>query len=132
MPHQAEANQSCLFFEKYRIGQCARMAFAIRCQNISGADIRMTGERQFRTWREDANLRGVRGILRWQDEGRFRKVELRSDGLHLRACQRGRFRHDRKLVTAEFAIGKDVDGNEMNLHIETTVAAAVRGAALDR
>ena len=116
LPHQAEANEPRLFFEKYRIGQCATVAFAIRRQNVSGADIRMAGEWQFRTWREDANLRGVRGILRRQNEGCFREVELRSDGLHLLACQRSRLRHDRKLVAAEFAIGEDVDSNETNLH----------------
>ena len=113
---QIEPNQAGLLLENHRIAHRAPNTFALLRQNIRGADIGMPGERQFGARREDAHLRGVCLLARWQHEGCLGEVELTGDGLHLRAAQSLAIRDDRERIAAEFAVGKDVDGDERDLH----------------
>ena len=80
---QIEAYQAGLLLEHQRIADRASVAPAFARQNKGRADIGMTGERHLGARRENANLRRMRRILRRQDEGRFRKIELGGDRLHL-------------------------------------------------
>jgi hypothetical protein len=113
---QIEPNQAGLLLENHRIAHRAPNTFALLRQNIRGADIGMPGERQFGARREDAHLRRVRTILRRQHEGSLGEVELAGDRLHLRAGQCRCVGNDRKRIAAEFAVGKDVDRDERDLH----------------
>jgi hypothetical protein len=124
--HQAEQNEPGLLFENHRIRYRAPLPFSFLRQDISGADVGMAGERQFGARRENANLRGVRRILRRQHEGGLGEVELAGDGLHLRAGQRRCVGNDGQRIAAEFAVGKDVDGDKRNLHRDYCVGRPPR------
>ena len=113
---QIEPDKAGLLLEHERFGQRAAGFVCSHGEDIGGADIGMTGERQLSARREDAHLRGVRTILGRQYEGGLGDVEFAGDGLHLRAGQVPPVRDDRELIAAEFAVGKDVDGDKRNLH----------------
>jgi hypothetical protein len=102
--------------EDDRIGHRASVTRAFATENEGGPDIRMTGEGQFRARRENSDLRGMRGILRRQNECDLRQIELGGDGLHLIGAEAAAVGHDRQRIAAEFSIGEDVNGDEFNLH----------------
>ena len=85
-------------------------------QRKGGADIGMAGKRHLRPRREDAHLRGMRRVLRRQDEGGFGEIELGGDRLHLARRQSGRIEHHGKRIAAERPVGEHVDGHEGQAH----------------
>jgi len=60
---------------------------------------------------EDADVRGVGGVLRWEDEGGFGVVEFFGEGLHLRGGEAARVGDHGEGVAAEARGGEDVDGD---------------------
>jgi hypothetical protein len=85
-------------------------------QHERGADIGVPGKGQFAHWGEDADMRGVRRVLRRQDEGGFRVIELARDGLHCGSVQPLRIEHHRQWIAAEWLVGEHVDGHVTALH----------------
>ncbi len=69
----------------------------------------MAGKGKFGTRGEDAHPRVVTRVVRRQDEGGFRQVELGGNGLHLRRVQSLRVREHGERVAAELAVGEHAD-----------------------
>jgi hypothetical protein len=86
-------------------------------QRERGADIRVAGEGEFGPRREDPDFGGIRCLLRRQHKRRFGQVELAGDRLHLRRRKPVAIQYDREGISAEPALGKDVDGQELKLHL---------------
>src|SRR5262249_21646551 len=82
-----------------------------------GADIWVAGKRQFGSRREDPNFGRVRRSLRRQDESRLGQAELARDRLHLRRRPPIAVEDDRQPITAEPALGKDIDRHELKRHL---------------
>ena len=111
-PHQPRR-----FFEHHGFASDrAAMALAFPRQNEGGADIGVSGKRHLGARREDADLRGMRGILRRQHEGGLGEVELGGDRLHLPGRQPiGVDDHGERIAT-ELPVGEYVDGDECQSH----------------
>ena len=76
----------------------------------------MAGEAHLDVWREDAHLRGVRGVLRRQDERRLREVHLVRDPLHQPHLNVLRVEHHRELVARQRLVGEHVDDSDLVRH----------------
>ena len=92
-------------------------------QHEGGPDIGMAGEGQLGLGREDADMGGVRRVLRRQHEGRLGEVELGGDGLHLLRRQALGVGHDGQGIAAEFPVGENVDGLEGAFHAPKSATA---------
>ena len=93
------------------------------CQHEGGPDVGMAGEGHLGLGREDADLGGVRRVLRRQHEGRLGEVELGGDGLHLLGRQALGVRHDGQGIAAELPVGENVDGLEVAFHAPKSATA---------
>ena len=87
----------------------------------------MAGERHLAARVEDPHLRGVRRVLRRQDEGGFREVEFGGDGLHLPGRQALGVEDDRQRIAQELRAGEHVDGLELQAHRTSAGTYRVRG-----
>jgi hypothetical protein len=76
----------------------------------------MPREGHLRARRENPNLGGVSGLLRWKNERRFRKIELGGDGLHLIRQQPMTVTHDCQRISPELPIGENINRREVELH----------------
>src|SRR6185295_20345083 len=76
----------------------------------------MAGERQLAARSEDSDPPGMGRIVRGQDEGRFRIIELFGNRLHRLGRQPARIGEDRELVAAERRVGENVEGHEIVPH----------------
>ena len=83
-------------------------------------DRRMTGERQFRNRREDANACAMRPRSRRQHEHRLRQIELARDGLHRRSVETVRLQHDRERIAGKALVGEHVERDEAAAHDGTS------------
>jgi hypothetical protein len=72
----------------------------------------MTRERHLGRAVEDADARGVGRVLRRQDKGGLRVVELGGQRLHVGVRDPPRVGHDGERIAAEAAVGEDVQGLE--------------------
>ena len=82
-------------------------------QDMRRSKGRMPGERQFVGRGEYPYLTRVVGVLRRQDKGGFREVELPRDHLHLLIRKTFRFRKNRELVATKDPIGEYVHRVEL-------------------
>ena len=83
------------------------------CQHVAGADIRMTGERQFGARREDAHVSMMLRVVGRQHERRLRQVELHRQRLHLLVGQPARVGKHRERIAAEAPVGEHIDGDKI-------------------
>ncbi len=82
----------------------------------------MTGKRHLGAGREDAHLRGMRGVLRRQHESGFGEVELGGDRLHLPRRQAQGIDDHGERIAAELPVGEHVDGDECQSHLRSRPA----------
>ncbi len=106
----ADADDADLLLQHdQRVAGCRGPGRAQLGQQRAGSDGGMTGEGKLGRGREDAHARGVRGILRLQDEGGLRQVELARDRLHAAGIQAVRVEHDGERIAAEALAGEHVE-----------------------
>ncbi len=98
-----------------RGGRCRREGTLAR-QHERGSDIRMSGEGHFGAGSEHSHLRGMLGVVRRQHEGRFRVVELQSDGLHLAAGEVRRVQDHGEWIAAEHPVGEHIGRDIASFH----------------
>ena len=101
------AHEAGLFLERVMFRRIA----GHRRQDVAGADVGMAGERDLVLAGEDAHAGMMPRVLRRQDEGRLRQVELGGDRLHLRIRQAGCVRQHGQGIAGEALVGEDVDGD---------------------
>ena len=112
LARQVERDQAGLLLEHQPVAARRPMPR----QHEGGADIGMAGEGQLGLGREDADLGGVRRVLRRQHEGRLGEVELGGDRLHLLGREAFGVENDGQRIAAELPVGENVDGLERTFH----------------
>jgi hypothetical protein len=86
------------------------------CEHESRANVGMSRERHLGPWSENANMSSVFRVLRREDESSLGVVEFRGNGLHLLGREVLGIKHNGQGIAAEFSVGKDVNGYEMEFH----------------
>jgi hypothetical protein len=83
----------------------------------------VAGEGQLAARREDAQSGPMTVAFGWEHEHRFRKVELRGDGLHAPGVEPLRIEHDGERVAGERLAREDVEREEAARHGKSSKGA---------
>jgi len=102
-----DADQAGEFLKRVVVGRVACHAG----QDEGGADVGVAGERHLGLWGEDADAGVVLRVIRGQDEGGFRQVEVGGNGLHVGVAEAAGIGQHGERIATEAALGEHVDGN---------------------
>ena len=97
------------------------------CQIDRGPHGRMPRERHLHLGREDAHPRGPLRRLGRSQKHRFGQVHLARHLLHQLRRQMRRVREDAERVAAEGLLREDVEGSEVEFHVEALIHPCSRG-----